>query len=182
MVVAKSDRAYLSLGQQFRDKTVKRVYVALVYGRVKQERGVVEAPIGRHQTHRQKMAVVARGGREAYTHYRVLERFDEYTLVECRLETGRTHQIRVHMAYLGHPVVGDPVYGPKRCPFPVNGQLLHARNLGFIHPGTGEFVEFEAPLPDDMVQVLALLREQKARKEGEDGEGTRVESLGEGQG
>lgn len=161
MVVAKSDRAYLSLGRQFREKAVKRVYLALVHGVVKDDRGIVEAPIGRHAVVRQKMAVVRHGGREAYTHYRVVERFSEYTLLECRLETGRTHQIRVHMAHIGHPIVGDPVYGPSRCPFPVDGQLLHARRLGFIHPGTGEFVEFEAPLPPDMERVLEELRSRE---------------------
>src|SRR5690606_5956776 len=160
------ERAYLSLGQQFRDKTVKRVYHALVHGAVREERGVVDAPIGRHPTHRYKMAVVRRGGREAYTHYRVVERFPGYTLMECRLETGRTHQIRVHMAHLGHPVVGDPVYGPRRMPFEVDGQLLHARTLGFIHPGTGEFVEFTAPYPEDMARVLGMLRESVGKEGG----------------
>jgi len=158
LVVAKSERAYHSLGRQFRAKTVKRVYWALVHGSVKGDRGVISAPIGRHETQRQKMAVVRHGGREAHTHYRVLERFGDYTLLECRLETGRTHQIRVHMAHIGHPVVGDPVYGRAKCPFPVQGQLLHAYRLGFIHPGTGEFVEFCAPLPEDMEEVLRVLR------------------------
>lgn len=163
MVVAKSERAYHSLGRQFRAKTVKRVYRALVHGDVKDDRGVVAAPIGRHEIHRQKMRVVHHGGREAYTHYRVVERFGDYTLLECRLETGRTHQIRVHMAHIGHPIVGDPVYGRGKSPFPVEGQLLHAYRLGFVHPGTGEFVEFCAPLPQDMDDALRALRDRRKK-------------------
>lgn len=158
LVVAKSDRAYLSLREQIKAKTVKRAYLALVHGNVSQDRGFVEAPIGRHPVHRQRMAVVREGGKNAFTHFRVLERFGDFTLLECRLETGRTHQIRVHMAHIGHPVVGDPVYGPKRCPFNVGGQLLHAYVLGFIHPGTGEYMEFRADPPEDMQEVLETLR------------------------
>lgn len=159
LVVAKSDRAYWSLGGQIRERTVKRAYLALVHGEVSRERGFVEAPIGRHPVHRKRMAVVRRGGKNAFTHFKVVERLNGYTLLECRLETGRTHQIRVHMAYIDHPIVGDPLYGPRRCPFVLDGQLLHAHTLGFLHPGTGEYVEFQAPLPPDMAQVLATLRQ-----------------------
>ena len=145
LLVAKNDFSHVALSEQIRAHTVKRAYRAIVIGGFKQEEGVVEGPIGRHPTDRKKMAIVP-GGREAVTHWRVLEPLRGATLIEARLTTGRTHQIRVHMASLGHPVLGDPVYGPKRSPYPVEGgQLLHAFRLGFVHPRTGEVLLFEAP-------------------------------------
>jgi len=157
LVVAKSDRAHLGLAEQIKNKNVTRKYIALVEGNIKDEKGTVNAPIGRHPVDRKKMAVV-KNGKEAITHYRVLERFGEYTLIEATLETGRTHQIRVHMAYIGYPVVGDPVYGRKKQRFNIKGQMLHAKVLGFIHPITNEYMEFEAPLPNYFLKVLENLR------------------------
>ena len=144
LLVAKNDRAHLSLSEQIKAHAVHRVYLAVVIGGMKQDEGSVDGPIGRHPTDRKMMAIVP-NGREACTHWRVVERLRGATLVECRLTTGRTHQIRVHMASIGHPVLGDPVYGPKRSPYPVSGgQLLHAWRIGFTHPVTGEELRFEA--------------------------------------
>lgn len=158
LVVAKNDRSHVNLAQQIKDKTAVRKYIALVEGSIKEDAGTIDAPIGRHPVHRKKMAVVP-GGRRAVTHFRVLERFKQYTLIEARLETGRTHQIRVHMAYIGHPVVGDPVYGYKKQSFNLKGQLLHAQCLGFKHPRTGRYMEFCAPLPDYFTDVICKLRQ-----------------------
>lgn len=158
LVVAKNDRSHVNLAQQIKDKTAVRKYIALVEGDIKEDAGTIDAPIGRHPVYRKKMAVVP-GGRRAVTHFKVLERFGRYTLIEARLETGRTHQIRVHMAYIGHPVVGDPVYGYKRQSFNLNGQLLHAQCLGFKHPRTGRYMEFCAPLPDYFTDVICKLRQ-----------------------
>lgn len=145
LLVAKNDRSHLFLSEQIKEHTVQRAYLSILIGRLKQEEGDVHGPIGRHPTDRKKMAIIA-GGREAHTHYKVLEELKGATLIEARLTTGRTHQIRVHMASLGHPVLGDPVYGPKKSPYPVEGgQLLHAFRLGFVHPTTGENMLFEAP-------------------------------------
>ena len=145
LLVAKNDRSHLFLSEQIREHTVQRAYLAILIGRMKQTEGDVYGPIGRHPTDRKKMAIIE-GGREAHTHYRVLEELKGATLIEARLTTGRTHQIRVHMASLNHPVLGDPVYGPKKSPYPVEGgQLLHAFRLGFVHPTTGENMLFEAP-------------------------------------
>ena len=130
----------------------------MVYGNLKTEEGTISAPLGRHPADRKRMAVLSSGGREAVTHYRVLERFSGFTLVECRLETGRTHQIRVHMAHIGHPVAGDPVYGPKKCITELHGQCLHARVIGFVHPTTGEYLEFDSGLPPYFQQFLSKLR------------------------
>ena len=130
----------------------------MVFGNLPDDEGTVEAPIGRHPTDRKKMSVISKNGKDAVTHYRVLERFRGYTYVECRLETGRTHQIRVHMASIGHPLLGDQVYGPAKQPFHLNGQTLHAGVLGFIHPRTGEYMEFSAPLPDYFEELLTKLR------------------------
>ena len=144
LLVAKNDFAHVSLSDQIRAHTVKRAYRAIVIGGFREDEGTVEGPIGRHPTDRKRMAIVP-DGREARTHWTVLERLRGATLVECRLTTGRTHQIRVHMASIGHPVLGDPVYGPKKSPYPVEGgQLLHAFRLGFVHPRTGEDMLFEA--------------------------------------
>lgn len=154
LMVAKNDAAHLKLAEQLKEREVVRRYLALVHGRVKADRGKIDAPIGRHPVDRKKMAVVGRNSREAVTHYRVLERKSNYTLVDLRLETGRTHQIRVHMAYINHPVVGDTCYGPAKPHFGLEGQFLHAYRLGFLHPRTGEYLEFNAPLPGVLVKIL----------------------------
>ncbi|WP_258359357.1 RluA family pseudouridine synthase [Moorella sulfitireducens] len=161
LVAAKNDAAHRGLAAQVKAHSMKRVYLALVHGTVAEPRGRIEAPIGRHPVDRQRMAVTGKNSREAITHYRVLEQFEGYSLLEVRLETGRTHQIRVHMAYLGHPVVGDPRYGPRRSPFNLPGQLLHAGCLGFNHPVRGDYLEFTAPPPPVFLQVLENLRREK---------------------
>ena len=160
LMVAKTDQAHQSLAEQLRVHSVERAYYALVHGNIAEPAGLVDAPIGRHGTERKKMAVVP-GGKEARTHYRVKERFGEYTLIECRLETGRTHQIRVHMAYLGHPLVGDPLYGYRKNNLGFVGQALHAYLLGFVHPVSGERLRFTAPLPEDFAAVLDRLRKDR---------------------
>ena len=157
LMVARNDLAHQSLAAQIAAHTFTRMYNTVVYGNLKTDEGTISAPIARHPTDRKKMAVVP-GGREAVTHYRVLERLPGFTLVECRLETGRTHQIRVHMAHIGHPVAGDPVYGPKKCITSLNGQCLHARLLGFVHPATGEYMEFDSGLPLYFTDFLEKLR------------------------
>ncbi len=159
LVVCKTDAAHRSLAEQLKVHSITRKYRAIVHGNLKEEEGTVNAPIGRHPVDRKKMAVNNRCGRDAVTHYRVLERFGSFTYLECRLETGRTHQIRVHMASIGHPLLGDDVYGPSRCPIPgLTGQTLHAMTLGFIHPETGTYMEFEAPLPEYFESLLEKLR------------------------
>lgn len=158
LVVAKNNDAHLFLAEQIKERKASRKYFALVNGRVRED-GTVDRPIGRHPSDRKRMAVVA-GGREAVTHYHVLEDFGNYTLLECVLETGRTHQIRVHMAYIGHSIVGDPVYGMKKEKFHLNGQLLHAHSIGFVHPKTGEYMEFSAPLPGYFQEVVSVLRKR----------------------
>ena len=158
LIVAKNDRAHQSLAEQIAVHSFTRIYNAVVYGNLKTEEGTISAPLGRHPADRKRMAVLSSGGREAVTHYRVLERFSGFTLVECRLETGRTHQIRVHMAHIGHPVAGDPVYGPKKCITELHGQCLHARVIGFVHPTTGEYLEFDSGLPPYFQQFLSKLR------------------------
>lgn len=158
LLVAKNDRTHVQLAAQIAAHSIERAYRAIVIGHMKAEEGDVNAPIGRHPTDRKKMAIVS-GGREAQTHWRVLEPLRGATLVECVLSTGRTHQIRVHMASLGHPVLGDPVYGPKKSPYPVEGgQLLHAFRLGFIHPATGKFMKFEAEPEPRFMQWQQRLR------------------------
>ena len=158
LLVAKNDMAHLSLSEQIRAHTVHRAYKAVVIGNMKEDAGTVDAPIGRHPTDRKRMAIVP-GGREAVTHWRVLERLKGATLIECRLTTGRTHQIRVHMASIGHPVLGDPVYGPKKSPYPVaGGQLLHAYRVGFEHPRTGETLIFEAEPEERFTRWVEKLR------------------------
>ena len=157
IIAAKNDRAHLALSAQLQDHTLARVYQAVVVGNLREDSGTVNAPIGRHPVDRKKMAIEPRNGRPAVTHWRVLARYPGYTHVECRLETGRTHQIRVHMASIGHPLLGDTVYGSKK-PWPgLAGQCLHARKLRFLHPATGEPVEVECPLPDWFEKVLKQL-------------------------
>lgn len=156
LMVAKNDYAHEKLAAQLSEKTVTRKYFALVHGNIPHEAGTIDAPIGRDPADRQRMAVVD-NGKDAVTHFHVLERFDRYTFIECRLETGRTHQIRVHMKYIGHPLAGDPKYGPKKT-IDFGGQALHAGVLGFCHPRTGETLTFEAPLPDDFAHLLNTMR------------------------
>ena len=158
LLVAKNDRAHVSLSDQIRAHSVHRAYQAIVIGNLRDDEGFVDAPIGRHPTDRKRMAVVS-GGREARTNWRVLERLRGATLIEARLTTGRTHQIRVHMASIGHPVLGDPVYGPKKSPYPVaGGQLLHAFQIGFVHPVTGEEMRFTSPPEPRFLEWLEKLR------------------------
>ncbi|UTT41860.1 RluA family pseudouridine synthase [Exiguobacterium aurantiacum] len=156
LMVAKNDVAHESLASQLKDRKIKREYIALVHGEVAHELGTIEAPIGRDTNDRQRMTVTDKNAKEAITHFRLLERYKDFTLVECKLETGRTHQIRVHMRYIGHPLAGDPKYGPRRT-IQLNGQALHAATLGFFHPRTNEWLEFEAPLPADFEAELAKL-------------------------
>lgn len=158
IVICKNDTAHQHLAEQLKDHSITRKYRAIVYGNFKEDTGTITGDIGRHPTDRKKMAIVQRNGKPAVTHYQVLERFGSYTYIECRLETGRTHQIRVHMASKGHPLLGDTVYGPSRCPFVLQGQCLHAMTLGFQHPTTGKYVEFEAPLPEYFTHLLQNLR------------------------
>ena len=157
LIVCKNDEAHRIIAEQIKVHTVNRRYVGLVEGRVHDDEGTVNAPIGRHPLDRKKMAIRP-DGKEAITHYKVLRRFEKYTLLEFKLETGRTHQIRVHMKSLGHPLVGDPVYGNGTDPFRSEGQMLHAKTLGFIHPATGAYMEVESPLPDSFSSVLEKLK------------------------
>lgn len=157
MIVAKNDAAHISLSQQIQSKTAVRTYLAVVRGNIKTDSGTIETQIARDKTDRKKMAVVKDGGRDAITDYEVLERFGKYTFVRCKLRTGRTHQIRVHMEYLGYPLVGDPKYSPMKTPFGIKGQALHSHTLEFTHPRTGERMKFEAPLPEDMHKIITRL-------------------------
>ncbi|EPZ38534.1 Ribosomal large subunit pseudouridine synthase D [Anoxybacillus ayderensis] len=159
LMVAKNDLAHESLVNQLVNKTVTRKYHAIVHGVIPHDYGTIDAPIGRDSRDRQSMAVVE-NGKEAVTHFRVLERFEHYTYVECQLETGRTHQIRVHMKYIGYPLAGDPKYGPRKT-LPIDGQALHAGVLGFHHPRTGEYLQFEAPLPHEFERLLDMLRNNR---------------------
>ena len=164
MVCAKNDTAHLDLAEQIRTKTAHRTYWAIVHGNIKEEAGIIKGDIGRHPTDRKKMAIVRENGKPAVTHFKVLERFGEYTLVECQLETGRTHQIRVHMTSIGHPLVNDPKYGPKKSsPFAINGQALHSLQLTLTHPVTKEEMTFTAPIPTDMEKILTGLRNKRSK-------------------
>ena len=158
MVAAKNDMAHHYLARQIRDKDARREYRAIVHGNIVPRAGVITGDIGRHPTDRKKMAIVRENGKPATTHFEVLERFGDYTYVACRLETGRTHQIRVHMTSIGHPLVGDTKYTAKKNPFAIMGQALHSRTLSLIHPRTGEELSFTAPLPQDMEEILRTLR------------------------
>ena len=160
LIVAKNDFSHVRLAEQIQAHSFTRKYSAVVYGRVKEDSGTVDQPIGRHPVERKKMAILPNSpsARKAVTHYEVTERFERFTRLSLRLETGRTHQIRVHMAFLGHPVAGDPVYGPKKVITSLSGQCLHAGLIGFTHPRTGEYLEFEAPLPDYFTDFLQKLR------------------------
>ncbi len=158
LVICKEDAVHRDLAEQLKEHSIKRRYRAIVQGNLKEDEGTIEGPIGRHPTDRKKMAINYKNGKDAVTHYKVLERFGQYTYIECRLETGRTHQIRVHMTSIGHPLLGDTVYGSSKNPFHLQGQTLHAMILGFRHPVTGEYIEFEAPLPDYFLKLLEKLR------------------------
>lgn len=160
LVVCKSDTAHRSMADQLKVHSIDRKYRAIVHGNIKEDEGTVDAPIGRHPVDRKKMAINRQNGKEAITHYKVLERFGDYTYIECRLETGRTHQIRVHMTSLGHPLLGDTVYGPQKNPFHLEGQTLHAEMIGFIHPVTNEYSEYHAPLPEYFEKLLIYLRKE----------------------
>lgn len=157
LIVCKNDAAHHSIAQQLKEHTITRKYYAIVCGVLKDDSGCINAPIGRHPSDRKKMSVHSRHGKEAVTHYQVLRHFSHYTYIECQLETGRTHQIRVHMASIGHPILGDQVYGPSKYPFSLQGQTLHAGVLGIIHPRTGKYMEFKAPLPEYFCQLLEKL-------------------------
>lgn len=159
LVICKNDLVHRELAEQLKEHTIKRRYRAIVLGNFKEEEGTVEGPIGRHPVDRKKMAINYKNGKDAVTHYRVLERFGNYSYIECRLETGRTHQIRVHMTSIGHPLLGDLVYAPsQKNGFHLQGQTLHAQILGFYHPVQKKYMEFEAPLPDYFVKLLKNLR------------------------
>ena len=154
LVAAKTNRAHQSLAVQLAEHSITRRYNAIVFNSFKEEQGTVDKSVGRHPIDRKRMAVTERGGKRAVTHYKVLERLGKFTYIEAQLETGRTHQIRVHMAYIGNPLLGDTVYGPAKQPFNTQGQVLHARALGFIHPVTGSYMEFEAALPEYFEKLL----------------------------
>lgn len=158
LIICKNDEAHNDIAAQLKEHSINRRYRAVVWGRIASDEGVVDAPIGRHPTDRKKMAINEKNGKRAVTHYKVLERFDKFTYIECRLETGRTHQIRVHMASIGHPLLGDEVYSGAKSPYKTEGQTLHAMTLGFVHPTTKEYMEFEAPLPEYFENILRKLR------------------------
>lgn len=158
IVICKNDRAHRSLAEQLKEHTITRKYHAIVFNNMPQDEGTIDAPIGRSPNDRKKMAINRTNGRNAVTHYKVLQRFGKYTYIECQLETGRTHQIRVHMASIGHPLLGDQVYGPTKQPYKLQGQTLHAKVLGFVHPTTGNYVEFDTPLPEYFQELLRKLQ------------------------
>jgi len=157
IMAAKNDKAHASLAAQLKEHSVNRRYLALVHGNITHDQGTIDAPIGRDAQDRKLYTVTDRNSKHAVTHFTVVERFGDYSLLELKLETGRTHQIRVHMKYIGHPLVGDPVYGKSKG-IKLNGQALHAAVLGFVHPSTGEYKEFSAPMPSDMNELLTILR------------------------
>jgi 23S rRNA pseudouridine1911/1915/1917 synthase len=158
VIICKNDEAHKKVAELLKNHDITRKYRAIVYGNIKEEDGVVNAPIGRHPNDRKKMAVNEKNGKRAVTHYTVLERFGDFTYIECQLETGRTHQIRVHMASIGHPLLGDEVYTGRKSSFKLKGQVLHAMTIGFVHPTSGEYVEFDAPLPEYFERLLEILR------------------------
>lgn len=158
LVVAKSDKAHAGLSEQIKDHSFTREYLAVAYGNIKEDERTVDAPIGRHKTDRKRMCVTELNSRPAVTHIKVLERYNGFTYILCRLETGRTHQIRVHLAYIGHPIAGDDVYGPSKVITELRGQCLHAYKLGFVHPVTGEYMEFTAEPPESFVKFRDKLR------------------------
>ncbi len=158
LIACKNDLAHNSIAAQLKEHSITRRYEAIVHGVLKDEEGTVDAPIGRNPQDRKKMCINHQNGKQAVTHYRVLKQFHDFTHIECRLETGRTHQIRVHMASIGHPLLGDAVYGPSKCPYKLQGQTLHAGILGFVHPRSGEYMEFRAPRPEYFERLLKILQ------------------------
>lgn len=164
MMAAKNDRAHIGLAEQVKNHSAKRTYLALVQGNIVEEKGIIKAPIGRHPKDRMKMAVVFENSKDAVTHFKVLERYGCHTLVECSLETGRTHQIRVHFAHIGHPVVNDPFYGYRRMDFPIEGQALHSHTLDVVHPITKETMHFEASIPEDFQHCIAFAKEYREQR------------------
>lgn len=157
LVICKNDNAHAYISDQLKNHSVTRTYHAIVHGVIKEDTGTVHAPIGRDPNNRVKMAILPNAGKDAITHYKVLERFKEYTYIECRLETGRTHQIRVHMSSIGYPLLGDKVYGNSKCPYNLTGQTLHAKTLGFLHPDTHKYICFDSKLPDYFEHLLEIL-------------------------
>ena len=157
LLVCKNDFTHNHIAEQLKVHSITRVYHAIVHGVIKDDEGTINAPIGRHPIDRKKMSINHKNGKEAVTHYQVLKRFKNFTYIECRLETGRTHQIRVHMSSISHPLLGDAVYGPARCPYKLQGQTLHAKTIGIIHPRTGEYIEVNAPLPEYFSDLLNKL-------------------------
>ena len=157
LLVCKNDFTHNHIAEQLKVHSITRVYHASVHGVIKDDEGTINAPIGRHPIDRKKMSINHKNGKEAVTHYQVLKRFKNFTYIECRLETGRTHQIRVHMSSISHPLLGDAVYGPARCPYKLQGQTLHAKTIGIIHPRTGEYIEVNAPLPEYFSDLLNKL-------------------------
>lgn len=158
LVVCKNDEAHISLAKQLKEHSITRYYYAICYNSFSEERGTVDAPIGRHPIERKKMAINYKNGKEAVTHYEVLKNFSNYSYIRCKLETGRTHQIRVHMASISHPLLGDSVYCNAKCPYNLTGQTLHAGVLGFIHPRTNKYMEFSAPLPEYFEKLLSIIK------------------------
>lgn len=158
LIICKNDKSHNCIAEQLKVHSITRRYHALVWNNITDDTGTIDAPIGRHPVDRKKMAINHKNGKQAVTHYKVLERFGQYTYIQCELETGRTHQIRVHMASIGHPLVGDPVYGPAKQPFKTDGQMLHAKVFGFIHPSTNDYMEFETDLPEYFQLILEKLR------------------------
>ncbi len=161
LVACKNDYAHNFIAEQLKIHSSTRKYQAICYNSIKEQEGTVDAPLGRHPTDRKRMAINRKNGKNAVTHYRVINNYNNYSHIECCLETGRTHQIRVHMASINHPVLGDDLYGPKNCPYNLQGQTLHAGVLGFVHPSTKKYVEFEAPLPDYFVKLLNIISAAK---------------------
>ncbi len=158
LVVAKSDRAHFSLSEQIKEHSMTREYRAVIYGHLKDREGAVDAPIGRSAVDRKRMCVTDKNSKHAITHYTVLEEYRDFSYISCKLETGRTHQIRVHMSYIGHPLAGDDVYGPKKVITELSGQCLHAMRLGFLHPVSGEYMEFSSELPEYFQKFLEKIR------------------------
>ncbi|MFA5527868.1 MAG: RluA family pseudouridine synthase [Peptostreptococcales bacterium] len=158
LVIAKNDEAHQNLAEQFKEHTVYRIYHGIIYGNIKADSGVIDKPVGRNPSNRLKMAVTYEHSRNAVTHYQVLERYGDFTYIKFKLETGRTHQIRVHMAHEKHPLLGDRVYGPQKSKYNIEGQVLHAKSLGFKHPSTGEYVEFESELPEYFINAMEKIK------------------------
>lgn len=161
LIICKNDYSHNAIAEQLKVHSITRKYRAIVYGVIKDDEGVVDAPIGRHPVERKMMAINQKNGKRAVTHYKVLERFSNFTYIECELETGRTHQIRVHMSSIGHPLLGDDVYCHRKSPYAVTGQTLHAYMIGFLHPKTKEYVEFSAPMPEYFEELLRKLKSSK---------------------